>query len=124
MTEDIERLERESAERRGAEILHKGLWKSWLALAMILSAGDFYIAMQTFYFKTHQERSLLSIVPIGIAILVPWLGIAGNYRRLRACALSSNASEMLPALRYAGVIALFYTYFAISVILHMCMRTG
>ncbi len=122
MAENVERLERESDQRRYRDIFDNRIWKFYLGFAILASILDVYVAIDSFYVRSHVDGRVLSVFSSCMAILIPWLGMAGVYRRGKAQILTAGFAELWPTFRYSCVLALSYTYLALSLVLGMCLK--
>ena len=122
MIENVEHMERESADRRRADILYRGLWKWFLGFAAVFSIGGFYLAFQRLYLS-HQDREIVYALSVCVAFLMPWVMTGSIYRQLRARLLSSNAPDLLPFVRFSSAMALMITFGAFQIIVGLCLTT-
>jgi hypothetical protein len=123
MIENVEKLERESADRRRTEqIVYERLWKWLLGCALLLSAGDFYLAFNRFYLS-HPNGELRNAFLVCLAFLMPWIVTVGTYRQLRARLLTSNSQDLVLFVRFSCVRGVMITFIAFQLILSLCLTT-
>jgi|SRR5580704_15780339 hypothetical protein len=122
LIENVEKIEKESADRRRADIIYRGLWKWILGFAAVFSIGGFYLAFQRLYLS-HQDREIVNALSVCVAFLMPWVVTGSIYRQLRARLLASNAQDLVPFVRFSGALALMITFGAIQIIVSLCLTT-
>ena len=123
MIENVERLERKSADRRRTEkIVYERLWKWYLGFAVLFSTGDFYLAFNRFYLS-RPNRELRNALLVCLAFLMPWIVNGRIYRHLRVRFLPSNSPDLIRFVRFSSALSLMITFIALQLILTLCLTT-
>jgi hypothetical protein len=122
MIENVEKLERESADQRRGDIIYVGLWKWFLGFAAFFSVVGFYSAFHRFYLS-QENRELVNAFSVCVAFLMPWIVTGGIYRQLRARLLSSSAPGLVPFVRFSSALALMITFMAFQIIVGLYQTT-